>query len=58
MPSTPFLIMKENNRIRRSPQILALEEAAVVVEPQVSENRLTGHPGQGRQMTPGGQCLD
>ena len=49
--------MKENDHIRRSPQILALEEAAVMVEPQVSENRLTGHPGQGRQMTPGGQCL-
>ena len=46
MSSTPFLVMKENNGIRRSPQILALEEAAVVVEPQVSENRLTGHPGQ------------
>ena len=39
MSSTPFLVMKENNGIRRSPQILALEEAAEVVEPCVSENR-------------------
>lgn len=40
-----LLVIKGNNCIRRNPQNSSPEEAAVVVEPRVSENGLTGYPG-------------
>lgn len=45
-PPHPFWSSKGITALGEILRILALEEAAVVVEPRVSENGLTGYPGQ------------